>query len=144
MYALTALLYQCLTGEIPYPSDADAGVMHAHLHEPPPTLPPLGPATATLERVIARGMAKNPAERYRRDRDDARRFGGHRGASGEQATVCAGVSARVQRRGSRPGRFFGAGSGRRATHPRAGRRAGPRTGWLSSDRDGTPAAARSS
>ena len=46
IYALAAVLYQCLTGHAPYPRETDAGVMHAHLHEPPPTLQ--GPLTGTV------------------------------------------------------------------------------------------------
>jgi Protein kinase domain len=69
IYALTAVLYQCLTGEVPYPRDTDAGIMHAHLNEPPPTLPPLPPRAHRLDHVIARGMAKDPSVRYERAGD---------------------------------------------------------------------------
>jgi hypothetical protein len=64
IYALTAVLYQCLSGHVPYPLDTDAGVMHAHLYDPPPKLAPM-PRAAALDAVIARGMAKEPADRYR-------------------------------------------------------------------------------
>jgi serine/threonine protein kinase len=67
VYALTAVLYQCLTGQLPFPRETDAGVMHAHLHDPPPTLPTSGNdgASSELHTVIARGMAKDPGARYR-------------------------------------------------------------------------------
>jgi serine/threonine protein kinase len=64
VYALTAVLYQCLSGEVPYPLDTDAGIMHAHLFEPPPTLKSLLPPAQRLNDVIARGMAKEPTQRY--------------------------------------------------------------------------------
>ncbi len=62
IYALTAVLFQCLTGRVPYPRDSDAGVMRAHLHDPPPTLP--GTAESDFHSVLARGMAKDPGARY--------------------------------------------------------------------------------
>ena len=64
VYALTAVLYQCLTGTVPYHRESDAGIMHAHLHQPPPTLPTLRGADTDLHTVFARGMAKDPDARY--------------------------------------------------------------------------------
>jgi serine/threonine protein kinase len=64
VYALTAVLYQCLTGHVPYPRETDAGIMHAHLTEPPPTLPSLTGADSDFHTVFARGMAKDPGARY--------------------------------------------------------------------------------
>jgi serine/threonine protein kinase len=64
IYALTAVLFQCLTGQVPYPRDTDASVMYAHLHDVPPSLPGASPEAAELTRIVARGMAKEPPERY--------------------------------------------------------------------------------
>jgi hypothetical protein len=64
VYALTAVLYQCLTGEVPYPRETDAGIMHAHLSEPPPTLPSAAGVDSEFHTVLARGMAKDPGARY--------------------------------------------------------------------------------
>lgn len=64
IYGLTAVLYQCLTGRVPYPRETDAGIMHAHLTEPPPTLPVLAGADSDFHTVFARGMAKDPGARY--------------------------------------------------------------------------------
>src|SRR5579884_136813 len=69
VYALTAVLYQCLTGQVPYPRDTDAGVLLAHVNEPPPTVEPTVPATREFNAVIARGMAKAPADRYQNPSD---------------------------------------------------------------------------
>ena len=54
VYSLTAVLYECLTGEVPYPRDTDDDVMRAHLHERPPRLSSLSSVAAELNRVIAR------------------------------------------------------------------------------------------
>lgn len=63
-YALGCLLYECLTGEPPFKGEVQA-IIGAHLtREPPkatdvvPTLPP------ALDAVIAKAMAKDPADRY--------------------------------------------------------------------------------
>lgn len=64
VYSLGAVLYECLTGTVPFPRYADAVVMYAHLSEPPPMVtderPELPPA---LDDVICRAMAKDPQER---------------------------------------------------------------------------------
>ena len=64
VYALTAVLFQCLTGHVPYPRETDAGIMHAHLTEPPPTLPTITGADSDFHTVLARGMAKDAGSRY--------------------------------------------------------------------------------
>jgi serine/threonine protein kinase len=64
IYALTGVLYECLTGEVPYPKPSEAATLHAHVMQPPPRLserrPDLPPA---LDEVIAAGMAKDPWSR---------------------------------------------------------------------------------
>src|SRR6185437_5959953 len=64
IYALTGVLYECLTGEVPYPKPSEAATLHAHVMSPPPVLterrPDLPPA---LDGVIAQGMAKDPWSR---------------------------------------------------------------------------------
>jgi predicted Ser/Thr protein kinase len=65
IYSFTAMAFECLTGQVPYPKETDAGVMQAHLVEPPPAIAVEGLAAATgLQGVIGRGMAKEPGERY--------------------------------------------------------------------------------
>jgi len=64
VYALTAVLYQCLAGQVPYPLDTDVAVIHAHVVQPPPRVSVLAPDAAALDVVIARGMAKDPMQRY--------------------------------------------------------------------------------
>ncbi len=64
IYALTAVLYHCLTGDVPYIREADAAIMHAHLQEPPPALPAGNKEGEALDAAIARGMAKEPDARY--------------------------------------------------------------------------------
>lgn len=63
IYALTAVLYHCLTGTVPYPRDTEAGVIFAQVNQPPPQL--ALPGTDQLNAVLARGMAKQAEDRYR-------------------------------------------------------------------------------
>ncbi len=65
VYSLGCLLYECLAGRPPFHSDLEVTVLYAHLEEPPPavtaTRPDLPPA---IDRVVAKAIAKRPADRY--------------------------------------------------------------------------------
>lgn len=64
IYSLTGVLYECLTGEVPYPRPSEAAVLHAHVMQPPPKVSELRPdLPAALDDVIAQGMAKDPWSR---------------------------------------------------------------------------------
>ncbi|MBJ7518632.1 MAG: serine/threonine protein kinase [Solirubrobacteraceae bacterium] len=65
VYALGALLYACLTGELPYDADSVSRMLFAHLHEPPPRLDRCrDDVSEELQAVIDRAMAKVPGERF--------------------------------------------------------------------------------
>lgn len=65
VYALTCVLYQCLTGKPPYRADDVAMLAHAHQEKPIPQPSRAGSAIpASFDAVIATGMAKDPAQRY--------------------------------------------------------------------------------
>ena len=65
VYSLACILVRCLTGTAPHSHDRPLLTLHAHLVEPPPRVsdrrPDLPPE---LDAVVARGMAKDPRERY--------------------------------------------------------------------------------
>ncbi|MEC3917818.1 serine/threonine-protein kinase [Nocardia sp. CDC160] len=65
VYALGCTLYHMLTGSVPYPRDSPAAVMYAHLLETPPQPSAENSRVPVeLDAVIARALAKDPAERY--------------------------------------------------------------------------------
>jgi YVTN family beta-propeller protein len=64
VYALGCLLFEALTGSVPYSGQSDVAVLYAHLEADPPSAsernPKLPPA---IDAVLASAMAKDPAER---------------------------------------------------------------------------------
>jgi YVTN family beta-propeller protein len=69
-YSLGCVLYECLTGRVPFEKDLDAAIIWAHVEEPPtmPTVlrPDLPPA---IDEVFAKVLAKDPGERYETCKD---------------------------------------------------------------------------
>ncbi|WP_326566589.1 protein kinase [Amycolatopsis rhabdoformis] len=62
-YALTCVLYACLTGTPPFKGDVPT-VIKGHLNGEPPSVSHVVGLPAALDDVIRKGMAKNPADRY--------------------------------------------------------------------------------
>jgi Protein kinase domain len=64
VYALTAVLCECLTGQVPFERSTEERALLAHLTEPPPRLSEMRTDIPTaMDEVIARGMAKAPEDR---------------------------------------------------------------------------------
>jgi YVTN family beta-propeller protein len=65
IYALGCVLYECLTGQLPFRRDDDAALLWAHLVELPPPVTGIRPEIGgAVNAVVARAMAKDPADRY--------------------------------------------------------------------------------
>ena len=67
VYSLAVVLFKCLCGRFPFEQEDPSALLFSHLFESPPaptafnrSLPP------GLDTVIAKGLAKDPAERYAR------------------------------------------------------------------------------
>jgi ABC-type amino acid transport substrate-binding protein/predicted Ser/Thr protein kinase len=64
IYALTCVLYECLTGSRPYPADSLEQQIAGHLVSPVPRPSDTNRRLAAFDEVIAKGMAKKPDKRY--------------------------------------------------------------------------------
>jgi serine/threonine protein kinase len=61
IYALGCVMYELLSGNVPFPRDSDVAKIYAHVHEPPPRLRDVpDPLAAAVERA----MAKRPEDRF--------------------------------------------------------------------------------
>ncbi|MFB7918633.1 protein kinase [Streptomyces sp. NPDC056061] len=64
LYALGVLLHELLSGEVPFAGTTALGVLHRHLHEPPPPVRRVRPdVPEPLEALVLRLLAKDPQHR---------------------------------------------------------------------------------
>jgi len=97
VYSLACVLYESIAGHPPFKRETEVATLYAHLEQPPPSLPTGSPGSVQeLDGVIAKGMAKQPADRH----------------------PTAGALARAARHA------VGSSSGERETMPARGRRPG--------------------
>jgi len=65
VYALAVMLFEMLTGRLPFQADSVVGLMMAHVSKPVPSVQEANPdLPGELQVIIERGMAKSPADRY--------------------------------------------------------------------------------
>jgi serine/threonine-protein kinase len=64
IYALAAILYESLTGTVPFPRATEAAVLFAHVSSPPPAVTDHCPELPTaLATTVAQGLAKEASDR---------------------------------------------------------------------------------
>jgi hypothetical protein len=126
VYAAGCVLFNMLTGRVPFPREDDAAVMWAHVSSAPPSV---GEVVAGLpsefDRVIARAMAKDPDQRYPSAGDlgrDALAAAERQRASVSERSVATGKAAPAGDIAAPPG-TQAAPAGAQAGPPRA--QAGP-------------------
>ncbi|MFO7165094.1 MAG: protein kinase [Mycolicibacterium hassiacum] len=88
VYSLTCLLYETLTGRAPFDGADVRQVMSAHMFSPPPRPSIMRRGiNRAFDEVVARGMAKQPRDRYR--------------TAGELAEAAAAAAEQFRARGYR-------------------------------------------
>ncbi len=68
VYALGVMLYEMLTGKVPFDRPTSVNILMAHVHEDPPPMRETNPLiilSSALEEVVAACLAKDPATRLR-------------------------------------------------------------------------------
>lgn len=90
IYSLGCLLYECLTGRVPFSRESHAATLHAHLYEEPTPVSALRPdLPPDVDAVLAVAMAKDPRQRYASAREMTDALVG---AIGESRTARAGTA----------------------------------------------------
>lgn len=66
VYSLAVIAYELLASRLPFQADNMMGYMMAHKDQTPPPLSKFNPAiSADVEKVILKGLSKDPAKRYK-------------------------------------------------------------------------------
>ena len=65
VYALAIVLYEMLTGELPFTADTPIAMLLQHMQAIPPSVLLKAPNLPTnLELILLKGLAKDPADRF--------------------------------------------------------------------------------
>jgi len=109
LYAVGGILFELLTGRLPFTSNDMDKLLTAHLREPPPLFRKIGAAhiTPELEAVVQRVLSKYPIERPQTARELALEYGKALARDIWQSTAPAGweppaTSSTPSREGAKP------------------------------------------
>jgi serine/threonine-protein kinase len=64
VHALAVIAFRGLTGELPYRGSDPATILYQVVHATPPPASSIAPLPRAVDAVLARGLAKDPAQRY--------------------------------------------------------------------------------
>ncbi len=67
VYSLGVMLYQMLTGKVPFDRANSVNILMAHVHEAPPAISEIAPDAGidpTIEGIVMRAIAKEPEDRF--------------------------------------------------------------------------------
>jgi DNA-binding CsgD family transcriptional regulator len=88
VYSLGCVLFECLTGQLPFPRENDMAKMWAHVSDPAPAPTYLAPdVPPELSDVVLRAMAKAPADRFPSAAELARAAAGAAPADGAPSQI---------------------------------------------------------
>lgn len=69
IWSLCVVIYECLTGQLPFEASNYNSLLRTIIEDEPPTLSELGAGDVELWRLLKMGLAKKPEHRYQRMRD---------------------------------------------------------------------------
>ena len=64
LYALGCVLYEMLTGRVPFSADTPIATMYRHVNEDPPPPSTFAPILSELEDIVMRALEKDPKRRF--------------------------------------------------------------------------------
>jgi len=93
-YALACVLYQCLTGQVPFPRDEETAALFAHLQDAPPRTTDLRPELPPgIDDAIGRALSKDKEDRFDSCTDFARAARGALHVAGSTMAPTPALSA---------------------------------------------------
>lgn len=102
IYAAGVILFEMLIGQLPFAGDNPVQVMYQHVNDPPPQPRAINPTIpASLEMVILRALAKDPADRFQSA--EAMEAALERNPGPEEATRIMAAASTPSRRGGAAG-----------------------------------------
>jgi serine/threonine protein kinase len=94
IYSLGIVLYELMTGHVPFEAETNWGIIYKHINESPPPIPGISPS---VQNVIDRALAKDPDDRYQTCRELAADYRNAIGMVSETANMRAETSLPVPR-----------------------------------------------
>ena len=97
VYAIGIMLFEMLTGQLPFAAESHTAMALKHLHTPPPLVTEFNPGIPSqLAQIINKLLAKEPAGRYRTAGQLGRILTTYRQRSQEETGPIQGLSATTQ------------------------------------------------
>jgi serine/threonine protein kinase len=118
LYGLAVVLYQIVTGRVPFEAETPLATMLAHVHQPPPSPRELAPETPlAVETVLLHALSKTRDERYASGQELALAFRAAVRAAFGATAVAQGASTVTRARvvSGHPKNTRGAGQSRRSS-----------------------------